>query len=269
MSIQISQILYTYILNKQKLINKKNCANDGVINRLLSSKIQKNIDLLRVKSELIKNSLKVIQDYEVLKKNSGVGFNLLKMFYIGETQHSYLLANLLNKDGSHGQGHLFLNAFLDKIGITRERNDENWIVTAETGRIDILLRRVYPHSVVIVENKSNYAVDQENQLYRYWYQEIYRRISERHLPAYYIEEPPEVFYQIIYLSPNSMKFPKTNSLSKPSNWDKTLPPIVPIKIKTLTFSKFIGDWLTDCLQDIPLTNYRVREYVKQYIEYWN
>ena len=155
------------------------------------------------------------------------------------------------------------------LKIERFSDNENWIVTAEKGRIDVLLKRVQPHSVVVIENKSNYADDQNHQLYRYWYQEIYKTISERHLPKDYILYPPERYYQLLYLSPEHWKIPSTNTLTKPAEWDNDLPKEVPLKAKHLLFSDFVYQWLKISLELLPKDNHRIREYVKQYIEYWN
>ena len=159
--------------------------------------------------------------------------------------------------------------YLDLLQIERLSDNENWIVTAEKGRIDVLLKRVQPHSVVVIENKSNYAIDQNHQLYRYWYQEIYKTISEKHLPKDYILNPPERYYQLLYLSPEHWKIPSTNTLTKPTEWENDLPKEVPLRPKQLLFSDFVCQWLKISLELLPKNNHRIREYVKQYIEYWN
>lgn len=220
-------------------------------------------------TELVENILEINTQSIIKNKETSCDFNMLSLFSIGETQHSFLLAHFLNPNAEHGQGHLFLNEFLDLLKIERLSENENWIVTSEKGRIDVLLKRVQPHSVIVIENKSNYAGDQNNQLYRYWYQEIYRTISERHLPNDYILNPPERYYQLLYLSPEHWKIPTTNTLSKPTEWGDDLPNEIPLKAKHILFSDFICKWLQISLDKIPKDNHRIREYVKQYIEYWN
>lgn len=205
----------------------------------------------------------------IKKKETSCDFNMLSFFNIGETKHSFLLANFLNPNAEHGQGHLFLNEFLDLLKIERLSDNENWIVTVEKGRIDVLLKRFQPHSVIVIENKSNYAGDQYHQLYRYWYQEIYTTISERHLPGDYILNPPERYYQLLYLSPDHRKISNTNTSTKPTEWDDNLPNKIPIKAKHILYSDFICHWLQISLEKLPKDNHRIREYVKQYIEYWN
>jgi len=214
--------------------------------------------------------VKEIHNKSIIRnKDTSCDFNMLSLFRIGETQHSFLLGHFLNPNADHGQKHLFLNVFLDLLKIERFSDNENWVVTAEKGRIDVLLKRVQPHSVVVIENKSNYADDQNHQLYRYWHQEIYKTISERHLPKDYILNPPERYYQLLYLSPEHWKIPSTNTLTKPSEWDNDLPKEVPLKAKHLLFSDFVCQWLKMSLELLPKDNHRIREYVKQYIEYWN
>jgi len=215
-------------------------------------------------------AIQKIHDNSIIRnRETSCDFNMLSLFRIGETQHSFLLAYFLNPNAEHGQKHLFLNLFLDLLKIERFSDDENWIVTAEKGRIDVLLKRVQPHSVIVIENKSNYANDQKHQLYRYWHQEIYKAISEKNLPKEYILNPPERYYQLLYLSPKHWKIPNTNTLTKPTEWDNDLPNEVPLKTKHLLFSSFVCEWLKMSLELLPKGNHRIREYVKQYIEYWN
>jgi hypothetical protein len=220
-------------------------------------------------NDLVWNIQKIHSKSVIKNKDTSCDFNMLSLFHIGETQHSYLLAYFLNPNAEHGQKHLFLNVFLDLLKIERFNDNENWIVTAEKGRIDVLLKRVQPHSVVVIENKSNYANDQNHQLYRYWHQEIYKTIFERHLPKDYILNPPERYYQLLYLSPQHWKIPSTNTLTKPTEWDSNLPKKVPLNTKALLFSDFVCKWLKISLKLLPKDNHRIREYVKQYIEYWN
>jgi hypothetical protein len=106
-------------------------------------------------------------------------------------------------------------------------------------------------------------------LYRYWYKEIYQPIRERYLDQGYIINPPAQFYQIIYLSPEHWKRPSTNTIEKPKDWPENLPEQIPLKPKQILFNNFISNWLKKSLELLPENNHRLREYVKQYIEYWN
>jgi hypothetical protein len=181
--------------------------------------------------------------------------------------HSQLIFSLLNPNSEHGQDKLFLKEFLLLLDIDEPDKGE-WKITAETGRIDILLKRVSPEeNVIIVENKSNGAVDQPNQLYRYWYQEIYLKTKEVDSSFY---EKNKNKYKIIYLPPNFFKYPGINSISKPQDEDwsklKELPDKMPIDYEIRTFNVFVIQWLHKCLERIPKSNHRMIEYLNQYIE---
>ncbi|WP_316749601.1 PD-(D/E)XK nuclease family protein [Pedobacter gandavensis] len=267
-------LLAEEVIREYSLITRKLLDNTISIGKEIA---QRNLGMLLVYHSItIANAKSLVGEIQEIHKKSlmtnretSCDFNMLRLFSIGETQHSYLLAYFLNPNEAHGQGHLFLNIFLDLLEIDRRHDSENWIITAEKGRIDVLLKRVHPHSVVVIENKSNYAKDQDHQLYRYWHQEIYRTICERHLPENYISNPPRQLYQLLYLSPGDWKIPSTNTLTKPIGWDEKLPKKVPIEARHLLFRDFVCDWLTRSLDRLPKDNYRIREYVKQYIEYWN
>jgi hypothetical protein len=225
----------------------------------------------RFNEQLIVHNTDIIKQFQRLElsakeknKQTSCEFNVLRLFNIGETKHSFLLANLLNPYSEHGQEKLFLTAFLNKLDIDcPEKGD--WSVTAEQGRIDILLKRRHPHSVVVIENKSNLANDQPNQLYRYWHQEIY--YPQKHQGIDYGAGHPER-YKIVYLTPVAWKTPDPNSLEKPDGWAKDLPDKLPMKPIEWQFNKHIVEWLEEVLLQIPESNHRLKEYVLQYIEYW-
>lgn len=201
----------------------------------------------------------------------GHNFNVFKLFAeqfdltIKETMHSKLLFFLLNQNANHGQGSKFLENFLIKLGIDQPHMG-NWRVTAEQGRIDLLLKRNNPHSVIIIENKSNWATDQHNQLYRYWYDQIYCSIKKADEEFYVINKNK---YQIIYLAPNINKRVEEQSLLKPKEWlDTNLPNKIPLTPTTLTFDGLIQDWLLECELELKEEN-RVRQYIAQYRELCN
>jgi hypothetical protein len=231
-------------------------------------KIQKR-DFQSISTDLSRKFLEIQKDSEQKNKLSSCDLNVFRMFGVGETMHSEILANLLNPYGEHGQKHLFLNEFLDLLSIKRTSDTDNWIVTAEKGRIDILLKRVDPHSVIVIENKSNYAIDQENQLYRYWYQEIYIKTKEVDSSFY---EKNRNRYRIIYMTPNLFKYPDIQSKQKPKDegWTKIigLPDKMPIECEIKSFNGFVNEWLKKCLGIIPKPNHRMIEFVKQYLELW-
>lgn len=132
-----------------------------------TSKLLGNISLLRHKLKLDQNS-------------TGSRFNLFKIIDLTTDEvrlHSQIIAELLNPKGSHGQGALFLEKFIESTGtqgILQDLDGVNVIVefsigpvtNTTGGRIDILIRD-QKNNLLIIENKI-YAGDQENQLLRYF-----------------------------------------------------------------------------------------------------
>ncbi|MFN8284711.1 MAG: PD-(D/E)XK nuclease family protein [Chitinophagales bacterium] len=233
--------------------------------------------LIDISNSIIIQAEKVYSELQKRNKKESIFFNTLNYFKINETLHSYMIADLLNPNSTHGQGNKFLNIFLKEIGICESENpkDDIWNITAEKGRIDILLVRVTePHSVIIVENKSNYATDQPHQLYRYWYQEIYKPNSIRKDYDFKQKETynvPEIKkrYKIIYLPPDESKEPCKSSCQKP-DWKelKDFDNDLPLNFELHTFDNLICNWLSKCIKILDKDNHRMRQYLTQYIELW-
>jgi len=158
----------------------------------------------------LKNEWVAIRD-EDLKRNvrENHHFNPLRRITIKETDHSRILAELLDPLGSHAQGSIFLDSFLTMLGM---EPGGNWTVTPESARVDIMLRRERPASVVIIENKAHKATDQEGQLYRYWFDQIHSPF-----PDLSYEDPKTArHFKVVYLPPGSFSLPDETSLSRPS-----------------------------------------------------
>ena len=217
----------------------------------------------------------IIARWKILKaeqfaKNRTHGhlFNPLATVPIGEIVHSRLLGDLLNPKGSHGQGRLFLDVFLKSIGVPSP-TDGDWMISIEDGRVDICLWRLSPASVVIIENKSNWAVDQQHQLYRYWYENI----QKIHPALDYSQPEVRQSFQLLYLPPTAGKQPDQHSLQRPEYLDYTgLPRTlseVGLTIKILPYRDHIAAWLNACEQLIPPTNTRLSVYLQFYKELWN
>lgn len=179
-----------------------------------------------------------------------------------EPIHSRILHFFLSANPMHGQGNIFIKLFLKRIGIDIE-NREEWVSTAETGRVDIMLKRYHPRSVVIIENKSNWAGDQPNQLYRYWYENIHLNEEDCH-PEYYDRHPE---FKIVYLVPNKEKQLSDNSLERPSDYSLDLPDRLPIKPYIFSFDEEVSDWLTECINSLPKENTPLINLISQYKEY--
>ena len=180
-----------------------------------------------------------------------------------EPIHSRILHFLLSADPMHGQGDLFLKLFLKRVGIDSVKGSNGWIVTAEKGRVDIMLKRYHPHSVVIIENKSNWAQDQENQLYRYWFNNIH--CCKEDCCSEYYENHPE--YKIVYLVPDKKKIYSENSLERPSELSHDLPQKLPLEPIMFSFKEEIHDWLNECIKSLPVENTPLINLISQYNEY--
>jgi len=229
-----------------------------------------NLELTRA---LVNDICRWYKDFVIAEQaRNGVEGHLFNVFAlwnrlsgIGETLHSRLLHFLLSDDSMHGQKDKFLIKFLEMAGIENP-NDGKWTVTAECGRVDIRIVRHNPHSVVVIENKSNRAEDQSNQLYRYWYENMYA--------------PERTYdgsrYKIIYLSPSADKKFDDQTCCKPSkewffekgrcDYDQ-LPDKIPLKPEIWYFNDHIQKWLELCIDALAETNQPLRNYLNQYKEY--
>lgn len=207
---------------------------------------------------------------KILDRNkiTGQDINVFSFFQINETKHSEILAYFLDPKSSHGQRDLFLKKFLEKLNVEYSIKD-TWTVTAEIGRIDVLLKRQNPPFVVIIENKSNFASDQEGQLFRYWYQEIFRPL----ILSGKVKNKEQDHARIIYLTPTDWKIPSEQSLTKPSYFNDAHCKVEKLEIgkevQIQVFGSFIVEWLQSVIKEIPVTNTRLIELINQYIELWN
>lgn len=139
-------------------------------------------------TKLLENTKLLVEHQQEIAKLKGENFNLfsiLKMESLENKTHSAFLGELLNPNGSHGLGSIFLELFLEIVvgkqneqGLEKlhnfssdkaelflekgigKRNDS----TAEGGRIDILITDGLKN--ISIENKI-YANDQNAQMARY------------------------------------------------------------------------------------------------------
>jgi len=112
------------------------------------------------------NEIKNFQDdYERLNRSNAYGFNLFTILLKSGDEvnlHTKFIYELLNPMGSHGQGRVFLDIFLETLGldISESRVD----AFREKENIDILLQS--GSTSIIIENKI-YTKDHSSQLSRY------------------------------------------------------------------------------------------------------
>lgn len=105
--------------------------------------------------------------YKKLNEEQAIGFNIFSILLKSNDEvnlHSKFIYELLNPQGSHQQGRLFLDLFLEQLGIEM---DDTRAVEAfrEKENLDILLQT--SHDALIIENKVD-TQDHSSQLSRYW-----------------------------------------------------------------------------------------------------
>lgn len=208
--------------------------------------------------------LKKISDHKKTEEEISVDFNYFKYFNVTEPIHSMLLADLLDPFANHGQRCLFLNLFLQILGI-KDYQKGKWYIAPEENKIDILLKRREYRNVIIVENKSNNAIDQPNQLYRYWYYDIFLPYKNLFVEKVFSGHLPENF-RIVYLVSNYWKDPADYSLTKPKElFDDDAPQAIPKDwITKIYYHHQIRTLIESALQIISPQNYRLKEYLDQY-----
>lgn len=123
--------------------------------------MEEKLEKYRKTIELCSSIMKEIKAERMSNTKMGKYVNVFSLWNefsgISEPIHSRILHFFLSDNPMHGQGKLFLSAFLEYIGFEQDEGNEEWIITAEEGRVDILLRRLNPLGAVIIENKSNWA----------------------------------------------------------------------------------------------------------------
>ena len=211
------------------------------------------------------------------KEGKGEGFNLInfinRIWGIGENKHSQILGFFLNPRENHGQGGLFLKLFLEKLGFnitTFESND--WIVEVEqrsNGRdqIDILVQSRHLRISIAIENKSNGAIDQPHQLYRYWESAIYNFHNGDKEKAL---DPKHS--RVVYLP--QWGIPSEQTRTRPKDYKESYPEKLALEeqggiISCWTYYNHIVKWLNSCVEAMGRENNIVKQLVKNYIEYWN
>jgi len=219
----------------------------------------------RIMEEVLSRFMRQIDRVERENRQTSFEFNPLRSIPINEPTHSRILGDLLNPHGSHGQRDLFLLEFLTMIG-HGDPNSGAWHVSVETGRVNICLWRAYPASIVIIENKSNWAIDQQQQLYRYWYWNIHRNYRELD----YSDPRTAKNFILVYMPPTRSKQPSIQSLECPremnvdgNNYEK-----LPLDYFTFSLDEDLPLWFERCIDKIEDGNHRLRNFLKMYQEIW-
>ncbi|MFZ2236881.1 MAG: PD-(D/E)XK nuclease family protein [Dokdonella sp.] len=191
-------------------------------------------------------------------------FNLVRMMHTSECGLSKLLGDLLNPQGSHGQGSRFLVSFLERFWpkanvdpTTARVNCEHAIRTSEgrVRRLDILVTFPAGKSgsagVLSIENKVWDAMDQDNQVTDYL--------------AFLMRQAPEN-YRLLYLTGTPDLLPNENSIKdgprqSAMNGDK---------LECLSWTCLLP-WLSACIGQTASERVRVylndlRSYIREDIQ---
>ena len=205
--------------------------------------------------ELLIRASEIVKRHEHLARTQGAYFNVFDILDRATDEvkgHSAFIAEMLNPEGSHGQGNRFLNLFLAQlkameahsaIDLPTDLNELQWKVSTElafnwpeSGRLDIALET--PGILLAMENKV-YHEDEERQLERYWHYGQFRRLDT----------------YLLYLTLDG-RAPSARSVgSMPKEGQR--------RVIEIDYGVFIDEWLGDCIQassEIPF----VREVLRQY-----
>lgn len=186
--------------------------------------------------------------YENIVQATGEGFNIfriLKLHAAENRTHSAFLAELLNPKGSHGQRDVFLNLFISRfLEVDQVFHTMSATVIVEKhigfmndgktegGRIDIAIKD-HSGNEIFIENKI-YAIDQENQLVRY----------------YNYNKNAKLFY--LCLQGETVSELSCGDLKKTEHFH------------VITYKKEIIEWLNDCRKE-AVSHPILRESITQYI----
>ena len=180
---------------------------------------------LRIQA-LLQQTDVLVKKHDTLARATGENFNLFEILgsQADETRtHSAILAELLDPNGSHGQGATFLRSFWRLLEIPIDRIESTLVLREfhinEDSRIDILIESDL--SCVVIENKI-YASDQPKQLKRY-----FDAVKNR--------KNPKVFYLTLHGD-------------KPS--DQALDDLDEESVSCISYDEDILDWLDDCIKEV-------------------
>ncbi|NPA37952.1 MAG: PD-(D/E)XK nuclease family protein [Chlorobi bacterium] len=215
-----------------------------------------NQSILKIK-HLLENVSAITKKHEEIAKITGQNFNVFNVLGLSINEvrtHSAFIAELLNPNGSHGQGNIFLKLFVKML--TENINGKDFAfdvdndVRVETerytgrineeftegGYIDIIVEN--PKSTAIIIENKIYAEDQRNQLLRYY------NYGKRNYND----------YTLIYLTLYG------NDASEYSAGDKKSG----IDYHNLSYKTNITEWLELCKRE-SVNNPILRETIEQYI----
>lgn len=199
----------------------------------------------KIPKVIIKELALIDNKYDAIARATGSNYNIFQVLRIETkevTTHSRMISDLLNPEGWHGMGSLFLELFLESVEMEKPATFDYVRCTTESnygpidaenltgGSLDILLEGL--GKPIVIENKI-FAGDQENQLLRYYNQ---------------LNKDCDLFYLTL--------FGKEPSKESTGGLD--------LNIKTISYNKHILEWLENC-HHLSIDRPLLRETLKQYI----
>ena len=203
----------------------------------------------------------ILKEIRELKKQhekravTGEFFNvfLIDGVKIDEDTHSAILADLLDPNGSHRQGNVFLKHFLnlELLGLA-DYSDYGGLevkrkANSKYGEIDILLKKK-DNACIIIENKIHDAKDQNGQLNRY-----YRYAKEEG----FTDEKIKLIYLTLYGRVPS---------DVPLRGEDGQKPLDVGRVIRMSYKSAIVKWLEACLNEAKAAT-PIREVLFQYQEH--
>lgn len=209
----------------------------------MNNDIQKELSLLRKLSKQMEGKR--------LEVNMADRFNPFRFFRKDELGLSAILAFLLDPKETHGQGDLFLNSFLEKLNLHHFlAYDQVDVIVEKTTennrRHDIFIRgnlKRKPQWVLSIENKLNWAKDQDGQIEDYLADLISYKVGNN--------------YFILYL-PVDYCNPSESSISK-EKWKNE----VEAGNAKVWDQNIIIDWLSN----VEITNVEIKSFVKFFVKH--
>jgi len=183
---------------------------------------------------LLENIEEIKQKHEVLNQREAKGFNVFSLLLKAgdeDNLHTKFLYDLLNPQGSHHQGTLFLELFLAELKL--EISSSSLVGFREKYHIDILLKS--STNAILIENKI-YSHDHSSQLSRY--------VKKMRREGYKKKQITLIYLTLFGHAPTEQKMQKS--------------------VTIVSYRKDIVNWLNACIvktENIPI----LRETLKQYL----
>jgi uncharacterized protein YrzB (UPF0473 family) len=219
------------------------------INDIINASKGKILELFEQFDTYIQSSQKLIKDYNIANNSNFNIFSSISDIYYRENFHSDIIKLILDplteKIGNEKNIQLFIKMLKKKNPALKILIGKNYIVEREKGRIDVLLYDEN-NNAILVENKINFAGDQDDQLGRY-----YLKITNSGLTVnaiVYLTLTPDKILDIAYSIKNEELRRKIKDL------------IIPISVinknKEINFSDdFIGECIKYSENDISKVYY--------------